>query len=56
MPKGTNGSSRAVFFIAFINNVDARVAELTKEIPGIMVLSENNSTVSAIISDFVLEM
>ena len=56
MPKGTNGSARAVFFIALINNVDARVAELAKEIPGIMVLSGNNSTVSAILSTFVLEM
>ena len=56
MPKVSNREAGDRFFSALIKSVSIWVAALVDEIPIIMVLSVNNSTVSVIRSDLVLEM
>ena len=51
-----NGAAGAGFFSALINSVAKCVAASTEEIPDIVVLSVNNSTVSVISYALVLEM
>ena len=56
VPKGANWAADAGFFSALSKSIVAMVAESAEESPGIVVLSGNNSTVSAVRSDFVWEM
>ena len=56
MPKGENRSAIAGFFSALISSVAAWVVALAEEIPNIVVFSGNNSTVSVMRSDIVLEI
>ena len=54
--KGANGVDSAGFFSALIKSAVAWVAAMAEEIPGILVFSGNNSTISAIRFALVLEM
>ena len=54
MPKGANRAAGAGSFSASIKYIDAWVAASAEEIPFIMVLTGNNSTVSVISSALVL--
>ena len=56
IPNGANGVAGTGFFSALIKYVAAWLAALAEEIPGIVVLSGNNSTGSALCSVLVLEM
>ena len=53
-PKGANGAAGDGFFSALIKSIDVSMDAPEKEIPGIMVFSGNNSTMSAIFYDIVL--
>ena len=54
--KHSNGVASAEFFSAMINSIDTWVTALAEEITDSVVLSGNNSTVSIMHSDIVLEM
>ena len=54
MPKGANRAACVGSFSAPIKYIDAWVAASAEEIPFIMVLTGNNSTVSVISSALVL--
>ena len=54
VPKDANGTAGTGFSSELINYVAAWVAALAEEIPGIVVFSGNNSTVSAMRSHVLL--
>ena len=56
VPKGANRASGAGFFSELIKSIDTWMAASAEQIPGIMVLSVNNSNESEIRSALLLKM